>query len=351
MAWLGSSSLSWGTLEIFCRSLATMLSSGVGIIKAFQVAGTRSLDPRLQQVSRDIVNELRQGSQVAAAMRLQGASFPELMIDLVDVAEQTGSLPEVMTALASHYESLVRLRRTFLGAIAWPLFQLVLAVLIVAGLIWVLGQIAQNRNAEPIDVLGLGLVGTLGAATWLGICGGLAVSSYFAYQILTRTLGGKAAVHAMLLRVPVLGPCLRAFAVARFSWAFALTQQAGMSIQPSLESSLRATANGAFIATIPHGVAMLGAGEELSYTLAETGLYPLDYLEMVRIGEETGTVPEALERVSPQLEDEARRRLSALTAALAWLIWAMVAGLIIFIIFRVFITVILGPIYQELGNV
>jgi type IV pilus assembly protein PilC len=74
----------------------------------------------------------------------------------------------------------------------------------------------------------------------------------------------------------------------------------------------------------------------LSTTLLATGLYPRDYLELVRVGETTGTVPETLERLSPELEDRARRSLSAMTAVFAWLIWALVAGMIIFIIFRVF---------------
>jgi type IV pilus assembly protein PilC len=81
---------------------------------------------------------------------------------------------------------------------------------------------------------------------------------------------------------------------------------------------------------------MIVAGEDFATTLQLTGLYPRDYLEMVRVGETTGTVPEALQRISPQLEEQARRSLSALTLALAWLVWAMVAALIIFIILRVF---------------
>jgi len=347
----GTGPLPWKTLEIFCRSMSTLLSSGVNVLKAFQVAGTKSLDPRLKRISREIVDDLRSGSQVADAMRQHGGAFPVLMIDLIDVAEQTGALPEVMAALASHYDNLVRLRRTFVSAITWPVFQLVLAILIIAGLILVLGMIAQNRNAEPVDVLGLGLVGVQGSILWLSLCAGSAFLMYAGYQILTRSLSGLAAVHSLLLRIPVLGPCLRAFAIARFSWAFALTQQAGMSIQPSLEASLKATANGAFIATIPQGVAMLTEGEELSTVLEVTGLYPLEYLELVRVGEATGTVPEALERISPQLEDEARRRLEALTAALAWLVWLCVAGLIAFIIIRVFLTMVINPLQRELGNV
>lgn len=323
------------TLASFCRSLSTMLHSGVNVLKAFQVAGGKSLQPKLKRVSAAIVDELRKGRDVSSAMRDQGDVFPNLMIDLISVADQTGTLPEVLLALADHYDNLVRLRRTFLGAIAFPLIQLIAAIFIVAGLIWILGAIAAGNGSQPLDVLGFGLTGTCGALFWLGGCFGTAFAGTMLYLIVVKSLSGKAFVHSLLLGIPVIGHCLRSFAMARFSWAFALTQQAGMSIVPSLESSLKATSNGAFIGETPKVTAMIMAGEDLADTLAETHLFPRDYLELVRVGEATGTVPETLERLSPQLEDQARRALIALSATLAWLIWTFVAAVITFIIFRI----------------
>ncbi len=332
---LTSSTLPLTTLATFCRSLGTMLHSGVNILKAFQVAGGKSTYPKLKRISEEIVDELRKGSDVSTAMSNQGEAFPELMVDMVRVADQTGSLPEVLHALADHYDNLVRLRRTFLSAIAFPILQLVAAIFIVALLIWILGMIASNSGDKPFDVLGLGLTGTLGALTWLGGCFGTAFAGLFLYLFLVRGLKGRKFVHSALLRIPVIGGCLRSFAMARFSWAFALTQQAGMSINPSLESSLKATGNGAFAAMTPMVTAMITEGEDLSFALDATHLFPRDYLELVRVGEATGTVPETLERLSPQLEEQARRSLDAMTAVLAWVIWGMVASVIIFFIFRI----------------
>ena len=341
------STLPLSTLATFCRSLSTMLHSGVNILKAFQVAGGKSHYPRLRRISAEIVDELRKGSDVTTAMEEQGAAFPELMVDMVRVADQTGSLPEVLRSLADHYDNLVRLRRTFLGAIALPIVQLLAAIFIVAFLIWILGMIASGNGGKPFDVLGLGLTGTAGALTWLGGCFGLALAGLFTYLFLVKGLKGRAVVHTALLKVPVIGGCLRSFAMARFSWAFALTQQAGMSINPSLEASLKATGNGAFANATPQVTAMISAGEDLSFALDETHLFPREYLELVRVGEATGTVPETLEQLSPQLEEQARRSLSAMSAVLAWIIWGMVATVIIFIIFRIALWYT-GQIYDAL---
>lgn len=326
--------LPMSTLATFCRSLATMLDSGVGILKAFQIAGSKSHNPRLKQISTEIVEDLRRGNDVSTTLDQRGA-FPPLMVDLIAVADQTGALPEILRGLADHYENLVRLRRTFWGAIAFPLVQLFAAIFIIAGLIWLLGLIAGNTGGTPFDVTGFGLTGAAGALTWLGFCFGTGVLGTIAYFMLASSLQGRAFVHSLLLRIPVIGGCLRSFAMARFSWAFAMTQQAGMSIIPSLESSLKATGNGAYAAVIPMVSAMVREGEELSFALKETRLFPIEYLELVRVGETSGTVPETLERLSPQLEDQARRALSVLTSALAWVVWGMVATLIIYFIFRI----------------
>ncbi len=325
--------LSWSSLAQVCRSLGTMLQSGVPLIKAFQVSGGKSRDVKLRSASEGIVKELRKGSDISSAMRDQQNRFPQLMVDMVDVAEQTGSLPEVLLGLADHYDNLIRLRRAFLGAIAWPMFQLLAAIMIIAGLMVLMGWLDDMGRGMSLNIF-FGLKGTGGALLWIGGWVALAVGGYIAYQMLSRSLGSLAAIHGFILRIPVAGQCARSFAAARFSWAFALTQQAGMNVLDSIEASLKATANGAFIAATPRMVAMVREGEDLADSFADSNLFPKDIIEMVRVGESSGTVPETLQRLSPVLEDQARRSLHGLTMALGGLIWAFVAAIIIYFIFR-----------------
>jgi type IV pilus assembly protein PilC len=314
-----------------------MLHSGVGLLKALTVLEKQQTSPTAQAALRQIGQDVRKGMDLSSAFKEHGQFFPELMVDMIAVAEHTGALPEVLSGLADHYENLVRLRRTFLGAIAWPVLQLLAAIFIIAGLILVLGWISQSQQGqERFDPLGFGLHGESGALIWLGYCFGTLALGYLVYLVLVRGFRQAKAVHTLLLAVPVIGYCMRSFAVARFSWAYALTQQAGMDIKPSLEASLKATNNGAFAAAAPQVVAAVMAGEDFTDAIQSTNLFPQQYLEMVRVGESTGTVPETLERLSPQFEEQARRSLAALTIALGWVIWSLVAAMIIFLIFRVF---------------
>ena len=322
-------------LSMFCRSLSTMLHSGVPLVKAFPEAGHRLGDVRFRRTIEDVTRALRRGTDISTACEEHGRYFPELFIDLVRVAEQTGTLPEVLARLADHYENLLKMRRLFIGAIALPVLQLGAAILIVTFVIWLLGMIATVNSSKPVDILGLGLTGTTGALTFFFGSLGIIASVVFAYLLIVKGLGQQKALHRLLLRVPVLGDCMRSFAIARFSWAFALTQQAGMYIVPSLDTSLRATSNGAFAGESERACSLIKQGEDLTTVLGETGVFPEDYLHMVHVAETGGTVPEMLDRLSPQFEDRAKRGLMGLTVALGWLIWMVVAGIIIFFIFRI----------------
>lgn len=325
------------SLVIVCRSLATMLESGIPIGKSFELAGRKSSDPRCSRIMQEIALDLRKGLDVTEAMRDQGQAFPEAMVDLVGVGEQTGSLPDILKSLAGHFENQIRLRRTFISAITWPAFQMVAAILIIGFLLYILGWIAQSHGGgQPIDILGLGLYGTEGAMTWFAMTFGTLIGGFVAGLIIRRSLMGQRIFDGLILHIPVIGGCMRTFAIARFSWSFALTQQAGMSIQPSLEQSFKATSNGAFIKVQPEVWARVREGETLHEALEATNLFPTDYLSIVDVAETSGTVPEALDRLSPQLEADARRSMETLASALAWAIWCAVATFIIFLIFRIF---------------
>jgi len=327
--------LSMKSMSIAFRSLYTMLHSGVAIVKAFRTVAERNPDARTRNAFHGIYEEVQKGSDVSSAMKKQEV-FPDLVLDMVDVAELTGALPEVLKALADHYENLLRLRKNFVSQITLPVIQLIVAVFIIGGLIFLLGWIAESQGGgEPMDVLGWGLTGTTGALIWFMMTFGSALAIFIAYRIINSSMAGQKYLDSVFLKIPVVGNFTRSFAIARFSWAFHLTQQAGMDINRSITSSFRATNNGAFQAAAPDVVAMINSGETFTDSIAATGLFPSEYIEVVHVAETTGTVPEQLDRLSPQFEDQARRALAALTAALGWLVWLIVAGFIIFCIFSI----------------
>jgi Type II secretory pathway, component PulF len=328
------------------RQLGISLNSGIAIVKAFDLTAGKS-SGRLRSVLKDVSNELKSGSDVTSALVAHGDYFPELFVAMIQVGEVSGSLVEVLMALSEHYENLIRLRREFISNITLPVVQMGAAILIVAALIALLGWVGESTGM-PIDVLGWGLMGTSGALIWLGGWGLVIAALFVGYQMAAASLESLKPVHQFLLNLPVVGNCMRSFAIARFSWAFHLTQNAGMPIDDSIDASLMATSNAAFAAAAPGMISSVNAGSTLTEAFEESQLFPVEFIEFVMVAEQSGTVPEALHRLSPQFEEDARRSLKALAATLNWGIWGLVALFIIFMIFRIFLWQI--GLYSDLLN-
>lgn len=328
------------------RQLGTSLNAGISILKAFDLAAGKS-SGRLRSVLNDVTRELKSGSDVTSALVAHGNYFPELFVAMIQVGEISGSLSEVLIALGDHYENLIRLRREFISSITLPVVQMGVAILIVAAMIALLGWIGESTGM-PIDVLGWGLMGTSGALIWLGGWAMLVAAGYVAYQMASASLHSLKPIHQFLLSLPVVGDCMRSFAIARFSWAFHLTQNAGMPIDDSIDASLMATSNAAFASAAPGMISSLNSGNTLTEAFEESQLFPVEFMEFVTVAEQSGTVPEALHRLSPQFEEDARRSLRALASTLSWGIWGLVALFIIFIIFRIFLWQI--GLYSDLLN-
>ena len=333
-------------LAPICRNLASLIDAGVPILTALRTAGKNAGYLQASQALEEVTRDIKRGIDFATALE-GNPRFPPLAAEMMGVAERTGQLPEILRGLANHYENLVRTRRQFYTAIAWPMFQLIAAILVVALMIFVIGIVGTNAEGEPLDVLGFGLTGAYGAIIWLLLTFGSLAGIWLGVQFLSSTIAGQKFLDSFLLRIPVVGSCSRAFAIARFSWAMALTQQTGMGLDECCTISLKASSNGAFVAEIPRVVAMIRAGEELSVALAATGLFPETYLQTIDVADASGTVPETLHRISPELESDARRKLTALAVVASGLVWLSVAAFIIFLIIRLMLFYV-GRIYEAM---
>lgn len=323
-------------LSLLCRSLGVMLHSGVAVHKALDMASRKTGGPRMRAVLKEATSAVLSGSDVTAALKGRRGYFPELFTDMLEVSEQSGAMPEVLKGLGEHYDNMIRLRRAFIGQITMPVVQLFAAIGIVAGLILILGLVGAGKGNGAEDLLGWGLTGPSGAITFLTISLGSIAAVFALYYVAAFTFQQQRFLDGLLLQIPVVGGCLRSFAIARFAWAYSLTAQTGMPIQKSLQASFNATGNGAFRGAGESVCLMVGHGEELHNALRSAGVFPEEFVEIVEVAESSGTVPEALARLGPDFEEQARRSLKMLAETVGWVVWVAVSGLIVFVIFSIF---------------
>jgi type IV pilus assembly protein PilC len=341
---LFSARLPLSSLIEMCRTLRHNLGAGLTLHTVFRQMAQRGT-PRVRPVADRISQQLERGQSLQAALKPEKAVFPQLFVALAGVGEETGSVPEIFGELEKYYLLQQRLRRQFLGQIAWPVFELLAAIFVIALMLWVLGVIAEaHPDRPPLDPLGLGLTGTSGALVFLSFAFGSLAALGGLYLLVTRLLRQGALVDRFLLQVPALGPCLYALALGRFCLALRLTMETGMSIMGALRLSLRATGNAAFETRSDTVVERVRAGDDLSTALAGSQLFGIDFINIIAVAEEGGRLTEVLRHQADYYEEEATRRMRILTWVVGLLVWVLVAVLIIIVIFRIFTGVVL-PAY------
>lgn len=334
-------------LAAMCRRMATSLEAGIDLRQVVTREADAKAPAAQQHVMREIRDSVKVGHSLGDSIDESGEFFPELFREMVSVGEETGQLAEVFRHLAKHYERQVSLRREFLKSISWPITQLVAAICTVGLLIWILGWIADTRGGEAMDVLGWGLVGERGAIIYFSIVATVVIAAGVVFEASRRGAPWVAPMVRLAYRIPAIGGALTTLALARMAWSMNLTLDTGMSLKKALPLGFRASGDPYHLVHLRQVVAEVSRGSEIHEALSDTGAFPHDFLDAVRVGEQSGRLPEQMTLLSRQYEERAEAALATLTQIAGFAVWAVVAAFIIMLIFRIF-SAYVGAIYDNL---
>jgi type II secretory pathway component PulF len=324
--------LSNKALAELCHRLAVETDTGIDIRRTWQRESDMARG-RLQPYFARVRDAVAKGDSLAFALAGTGQVFPPLFREMAQVGEQTGTLGKVFHRLESHYRRQVQAQRIFFGAIAWPMIELALALVVIGVLIWVLG-IISNRGGKPVDVLGFGLIGTPGLLIYLnflivlGLCGAGLVVAMRRGVLWTRPL------QRVLMRLPVIGSSLEKIALARLAWALHLTMNVEMDLRRVVPLVLRAAGSDHYIRHTDQIVADVAAGQPLHVAFARSGAFPSTFVDALAVAEESGQIVESMDRLSKRYEEEAETAVKALAVAFGTVVALLVMGIIVLMIFR-----------------
>ncbi|MGF1578660.1 MAG: type II secretion system F family protein [Gemmataceae bacterium] len=317
-------------LIVLCHTVRHGTDVGIPTVRVWSQLASQNPSP-LKGVADRVALKLQKGNSLKSALEVE-SGLPNLFISLASVGEQTGSLPEILRLLQEYYEGQRKRWRQFRAQITPVAIQFVLAVFIVAFVIWILGVLG-SRPGSPGGLLGLSGFG--GALTFVGLVfGGLALL-YFAVRQVGLFLSQKTGFASFCLRLPIIGPCLLALALTRFTFALQLTLDSGMSIRKAVRLSLQATDNIAFQTYSKRVAESLKSGEDLTQSLGLVREFPSEFLNIVAVGEQSGRVPEIMAKQAAYYQEESERKLKAVAQLCAGLVWILYAAFMIAMIFRI----------------
>lgn len=314
-----------------CHRVGSMLRAGVDQKKVWLTESERGSEPH-KKVSLDIAQRIQEGSTLSDALKAQDRYFPAMVSEMIEVGENTGREWDVFLRLADHYNHMLELRRTFLGAILMPALQLLASLFVVGAFIWLIGMLLPEEHHSAVDVFGIG-VGYRGLRNYLLILGFVAIVGAITIKLFVDEKFGNRPFE-LILRTPVIGECLRLLALSRMAWALALANDAGMSARRTMSLALRATQFGYYKEAIPAVDKEILAGEEMTTALQHTGKFPVEFLDVMGAGELTGQIPESLLRLSDEYRERAELLSQTITKIASFAVWAIVAIIIIIFIFK-----------------
>jgi len=317
-------------VAVFCRQFATMVNSGLPILRALAILGDQTESKELAKVLVQTRTDVEQGSSLSAAMAKHPKAFNNLFISMVKAGETGGVLDDVLLSLADQIEKEVELKRQIKSAMTYPVVVVALVMLIMSAmLLFVVPQfktIYTNLGGElPLPTRVLLAVSDAFKSYWYVFLLGLGVFRVFLKRY-KKTDEGRARVDALKIRVPVFGPLFHKVAIARFSSTLGMLLRAGVPILQALDN-VKDTVDNRVISTAVEDVkSSVREGESIAKPLSRHRVFPPMVVQMMAVGEETGAVDTMLDKVAEFYNNEVTATVDALTSLIEPLLIAIIGG-------------------------
>lgn len=301
----------------FCRQMATLVESGIAVLPALELLG-RQARTGLGRVVDDLAEAIKRGSSFSDALQEHPQVFPPIFSRMIAIGERTGNLEMVLRQLASHMEKEQAIIKRVRGAMAYPAFVILLAMAVVAILVTTalppLLSIFDEFKADPPLPTRI-LLGVSHFTTAYKIHMAVALVAVVALGALyLRQPNGRRQLDYLLLRAPLLGPITVLSNASRFSRTMAILLKAGLPLSEIMDLILHTTQNRIVREALEGVRDQLLRGEGLSKPLASAKLFPPMLVQMVEVGEETGTLDSNLETMAEFYAREVDERINVLTA-------------------------------------
>jgi type IV pilus assembly protein PilC len=317
-------------LSVFSRQFATMINSGLPILRALSILADQTSNGELARVLNECRLDIEQGSSLSAAIQKHPKVFSNLFVSMVKSGETGGSLDSVLLRLADMIENEVKLRGKIKSAMTYPIAVVALVSLIMSGmLLFVVPQFksiyAQLGGSLPMPTRVLLALSEIFKKYWYIVIAAVFAGRFF-FRRWKATPNGREAVDAFKLRVPVFGTLFHKTALARFAGTLSMLLRSGVPILQALDIVSETVNNRTIAKAVQDVQGSVREGESMAKPLAKHKVFPPMVVQMIAVGEETGQVDVMLEKVATFYNQEVEASVDALTSLIEPLLIAVIGG-------------------------
>jgi type IV pilus assembly protein PilC len=337
-------------IAIFTRQIATMLTAGVPLIQSLEMIASGAKNKSLSKLIGSIADEVKAGQPLAKSLRAYPRYFDELYCDLIHSGEQSGALDKIFDRVAVYKEKAEALKSKIKKAMFYPIAVVVVALIVTSILlIFVVPQFQDIFNGfgaelPAFTLFVIGISEFMQEAWWVIVLI-IGIIFYSYKEALIRSPAVRHFNDRLVLQLPVVGMILHKAAVARYARTLSTTFAAGVPLVDALDSAAGASGNVIYKNAITEIKAEVSSGNQMNWAMRNSKLFPDMVVQMVSIGEESGSLDGMLEKVANIYEQEVDDAVDGLSSLLEPLIMSVLAVLVGGLIIAMYL-----PIFQ-LGSV
>lgn len=320
---------------VFCRNLAMLIEVGIPLLRSLKMLANRTEHSKLAKAVGSVADRVEEGQSVSQAMEEHRSTFSPLVVNIVRVGEVGGILEGSLMRLADIMETKAQIRRKIRSASMYPAVTLTVAfavvILIMVKAVPMFAEMYTEAESElpgPTQFI-LSVSGILTGALPLWII--LFVGAIVGYLYFITTPPGKEFLSQASLMVPGVRTIARQIAVARFSRTLGSLLAAGIPLAESLGIAAETNENNVVRRTLTKVQSSVEQGNKMGPQLASARVFPNMVVDMISIGEETGTLDRMLDKIADIYDDEVEASLSGISSIIEPVLIVMLGGVVIFI--------------------
>jgi type IV pilus assembly protein PilC len=337
-------------LVMFCFQLEQLTSAGVPLLEGLSDLRDTSPNPHFQKVLGALVSDVEGGKMLSYAMAEYPSVFSNVFVSLVRAGEQTGKLPEVFENLAATLKWQDELISQTKRLMAYPLFVLVVVLSAVAFLmVYLVPQMVsflRNMGQElPLQTKILIFISNAFVNYWWLMLSVPVLLVMLVVFMVRQSPEARYRFDYIKLNMPVTGPILQKIILARFARYFALMYQTGIPILDAIKTCEDIAANQVVANALKRAHQQINAGDSMSESFRNAGLFPPLVVRMIRVGENTGALDKSLLKISYFYDRDVNESIEKMLKLLEPALTVVLGAILAFIMFSV-----LGPVYDSFSK-
>jgi type IV pilus assembly protein PilC len=320
-------------IAIFSRQLATMLGAGIPLVQAFEIVGNGHEKPAMQRLVLDIKSDVEGGTSLHEALAKHPLYFDDLFVNLVEAGEQSGALETLLDKVATYKEKSEAIKKKVKKALFYPAAVLVVAVIVsLILLIFVIPQFESLFKGFGADlpaftqmVVNLSKFVQANGLYMAIVAGG---AGYFFFYFKKRSRKMREFLDRVSLKLPIIGPILKKAAIARYARTLSTMFAAGVPLVEALESVAGACGNIVYEDGVMKMRDEVATGQRLQRAMENTSLFPNMVVQMIAVGEESGSLDAMSGKVATFYEEDVDAAVDSMSSLLEPLIMAVLGVLV-----------------------